>query len=91
MAAVIGPVGVHHPDSVMVGVPVLVVPEVGLEEFQVVQVHGQPQLVQQLGKGRLVQSGEAGDGLHGGGGPRLHGGYPASSRPASRASTGLMT
>ena len=72
VAAVIGPIGVHHPDLRDGGVPVLVVPEVGLKEFQVVQVHGKAQLVQQLGKARLVQSGEAGDSLHGGGDLHFH-------------------
>ena len=67
VAAVIGPIGVHHPDFRDGGVPVFLVPEVGLEELQVVQVHGKPQLIQQFGKTGFIQSGKAGDGLHTGG------------------------
>ena len=88
MAAVVGPVGVHHPDLGDGGVPALVVPEVGLEEFQVIQVHGQAQLLQQGGEPRLVQGGEAGQGLHHGRGGvvpgqglrLLQGGLPALHR-----------
>ena len=64
--AVIGPVGIHHPDLRNGGIPVLLVPEIGLEEFQIVQVHGKAQFFQQSGKGRLVHGNKAlhsGDGL----------------------------
>ena len=59
VAAVVGPVGVHHPHLGDGGVPLLLVPEVGLQEFQVVQVHGQPQGVQQAGQGLSVHGGKA--------------------------------
>ena len=64
VAAVIGPVGVHHPHLGDGGVPLLLVPEVGLEEFQVVQIHGQPQPVQQGGQTGLVHGGKAGYRVH---------------------------
>ena len=88
VAAVVGPVGVHHPDLGDGGVPLLLVPEVGLEELQVVQVHGQTQGGQQPAQTGLVQGGEAlndghvvgdvvstdqGGGLFRGGLPALHG------------------
>ena len=61
------------------------VPEVGLEEREVVQVHGQAQLLQQGGQARPVQGGEARQGLHHGGrvvgagqgGGLVHRGLPA--------------
>ncbi len=67
VAAVVGPVGVHQPHLGDGGVPALRVPEVGLEEGEVVQVHGEAQLLQQGGEARPVQAGEAGEGLHHGG------------------------
>jgi hypothetical protein len=59
VAAVVGPVGVHHPHLGNGGVPLLLVPEVGLEEFQVIQIHRQAQLRQKMGQPLLVQGGEA--------------------------------
>ena len=64
MAAVVGPVGIHHPHLGNGGVPMLGVPEVGLQKCQVVQVHGQPQPVQQGGEAVPVQPGEARQRLH---------------------------
>ena len=64
VAAVVGPVGVHHPDLRQGGFPMLRVPEVGLEERQVLQIHGQTQPRQEGGKTRPVQGGEACDRLH---------------------------
>ena len=85
MAAVVGPVGVHHPDLGDGGVSVLLIPEIILQEFQIVQVHGKTQLVQQRSKTGIVQGGEAFHGCHGGGGGilrlqslgQLQGGLPA--------------
>ena len=67
VAAVVGPVGVHHPDLGDGGVPLLLVPEIGLEELQVVQIHGQTQGGQQLLQGLLVHGGKAAHHGHGGG------------------------
>ena len=64
VAAVVGPVGVHQTHLGDGGVAPLLVPEVGLQELQVVQIHGKAQLGQQGGKAGLVQSGKAGDGGH---------------------------
>ena len=88
VAAVVGPVGVHHPHLSDGGVTLLLVPEVGLEELQVIQVHGQAQGGQQLLEPRLVQGGEAshrvhvvGDGVGTYQGVGLvHGGLPALHR-----------
>ena len=88
VAAVVGPVGVHHPHLGDGGVPLLLVPEVGLEELQVVQIHGQPQGVQQVLEPCLIQAGKS---LHYGhrvgglvlllqGGGLVHGGLPALHR-----------
>ena len=59
VAAVVGPVGVHHPDLRQGGVPALRVPEVCLEERQVLQVHGETQPRQQGPQARPVQGSEA--------------------------------
>jgi len=67
VAAVVGPVGVHHADFGDGGVPVLGVPEIGLQKPQVVQVHGEAQLLQEGLQSRGVQGGKAGEGLHHGG------------------------
>ena len=67
VAAVVGPVGVHHADFGDGGVPVLGVPEIGLQKPQVVQVHGEAQLLQEGLQPRGVQGGKAGEGLHHGG------------------------
>ena len=58
MAAVIGPVGVHHPHLGEGGVPLLLVLKIGLEEGQVGQIHGQAVLVEQGLQARLIQGGE---------------------------------
>ena len=64
MAAVVGPIGVHHPNFGDGGVPVLLVPEIGLQKFQVVQIHGKAQLIQQFGKSGFVHANKAGDGSY---------------------------
>ena len=47
VAAVVGPISVHHPNFRNGGVPLLLVPEVCLKEFQIIQVHGKAQFFQQ--------------------------------------------
>ena len=59
VAAVIRPIGVHHPHLRDGGVPLLLIPEIGLEELQVRQVHGQAVVRQQPGQTVLIQPGEA--------------------------------
>ena len=48
------------------------VPKMGLQEFQVVQIHGKAQTVQQGGKAHLVQSDKPGHGFHSGRSGMLH-------------------
>ncbi len=67
MAAMVRPVGIHHPDFGDGGVPVLVLPEIALEEFQIIQIHGKAQLLQQSGQSSIVHGDEA---LHSGNGFR---------------------
>ena len=62
VAAVVGPIGVYHPDLGDGGVPPLVIPEIVLQEFQIVQIHGKTQLVPQSVQRGSVHGGEA---LHG--------------------------
>ena len=62
VAAVVGPVGVYHPDLGDGGVPPLVIPEIALQKFQIVQIHGKTQLVPQSVQRGSVHGGEA---LHG--------------------------
>ena len=64
VAAVVGPVGVHYPHLGDGGVPLFLVPEVVLEELQVIQVHGQAQGVQQGGQGCFIHGGKAGHCVH---------------------------
>ena len=59
VAAVVGPVGVHHPDLRDRGVPALRVPEIGLEEFEIVQIHGQTHLLPEGGEGVLFHGRKA--------------------------------
>ena len=54
VAAVIGPVGVHHPQLRHCGIPVFLVPKILLQKQQVVFVHGQPHAVEQLDQGGLI-------------------------------------
>ncbi len=65
MAAMVGPVGVHHADFGDGGVTVLFAGEVVLQELQIVQVHSQAQGVQQFSQSLLVHGNEA---FHGGNG-----------------------
>ena len=85
VAAVVRPIGIHHPDLGDGGIPVLLVPEVGLQELQVIQIHSKAQLVQKLRKGRFVHGNKARNrgngfrnGIVNGQGLRLfQGGFPA--------------
>ena len=67
MAAVIRPVGVHHPHLGEGGIAALLVPEVGLEEGEIGQIHGQGVLGQHPLQTRAVQGGEALQHGHGSG------------------------
>ena len=51
----VGPIGIHHPDLRNGGVPFFLVLKIGLQELQIIQVHGKAQSVQQTGKSLLVQ------------------------------------
>ena len=73
VAAMIGPVGVHDADLGDGGVPLFLVPEVILQKLQVVDVHGQAQLLQQRPQAGLVQGGEARHRFHGLGPGIFHG------------------
>ena len=64
VAAVVGPVGVHHADLGDGGIPLLLVPEVSLQELQVIQVHGQTQTGQQVLQSLLVHGDKALHGVH---------------------------
>ena len=67
VAAVIRPVGVHHPHLGEGGIAALLVPEVGLEEGEIGQIHGQGVLGQHPLQTRAVQGGEALQHGHGSG------------------------
>ena len=64
MPAVVGPIGVDHPQLSHGGVPVLGA-EVVPAEAQVVQIHSQAEVGHHLLQGRLVHVPEAGEGSHG--------------------------
>ena len=72
VAAVVGPIGVYHPDLGDGGVPPLVIPEIVLQEFQIVQIHGKTQLVPQSVQRGSVHGGEALHGPDGGGDVIFH-------------------
>ena len=59
MAAVVGPIGIHHPQLRNGGIPVFFIPEVALQQLQVLQIHGKSQPLQQRGKPGFLQSDEA--------------------------------
>ena len=59
MAAVVGPVSIHQAQLGQGGVPLLLVPEIGLEELQIGQVHGKAVLADQVGETGLVPVPEA--------------------------------
>ena len=60
----VGPVGVHHPHLGDRGVTLLLISEIGLEEFQVVQIHGKTHAVQQVLQSALLQGRKALDHRH---------------------------
>ena len=64
MSAVIRPIGVHHPHLGDGGIPALLIPEIGLEELQVGQVHGQAILLQHPLQSVLIQGSEPGEHRH---------------------------
>ena len=67
VAAVVGPVGVHHANLSDGGVALLVLAEIVLQKLQIVQIHGQTHGREQVLQGLLVHGGEAGDRGHLGG------------------------
>ena len=67
MAAVVGPVGVDHADFGDCGVAVLLTAEVGLQEFEIVEVHRKAELLKERSKAGPVEGREARDGFHRGG------------------------
>ncbi len=64
VTAVIGPVRIYCPDFRDRRVPAFGIPEVGLQKFQVIQIHGQPQTLQQFLKGGFIHGGKALHGVH---------------------------
>ncbi len=58
VTAVIGPVGIQHPDLRHGGIPVFIVPEMALHKRQVLQAHGQPQSVMQGSQSLFIHAGE---------------------------------
>ena len=67
VAAVIGPVGVHHAHFGDGGIALFLVAEMGLQELEVIEVHGEAELIEQGGKTGFVERGEAFHGAHAGG------------------------
>ena len=65
VAAVVGPIGVHEADLGDGGIALLGIAEIDLQELQVIGVHSEAEVAQQGLKASFIQSGEAGDGLHG--------------------------
>ena len=59
VAAVIGPVGIHHTELRDSGVPAFRVPEVDLQESEIVAVHGEAHPLPQGGETGGIQGGEA--------------------------------
>ena len=72
MTAVIGPVSVHHADLGDGGLAALIVAEIALQERQIVQIHGETELITQRIERSAVHRGEAFHGAHGGGDVILH-------------------
>ena len=67
MTAVVGPVCIHDANFGDGGISVFLVTEIGLQEFQIVQIHRKAQLLQQFGKARFIQGNKA---VHSGNGLR---------------------
>ena len=72
VAAVVGPVSVHHADLGDGGLAALIVAEIALQECQIVQIHGETELITQRIERSAVHRGEALHGAHGGGDVILH-------------------
>ena len=65
VTAVVRPVGVHHADLGDGGISLLLVAEVGLQELQIVQIHGQAKGIQQRRKSFCIKGNKAFHGGHG--------------------------
>ena len=72
MAAVVGPVGVHHAYLGDGRVTLFLIAEVSLQELEVVQVHRKAHVLQQVGERGLVHVDKAGDRCDGGRDGVLH-------------------
>ena len=72
VAAVVGPVSVHHANLGDGGLAALIVAEIALQERQIVQIHGETKLITQRIERSAVHRGEALHGAHGGGDVILH-------------------
>ena len=81
VAAVVGPVGIHHPDLGNGGIPPLLIPEIGLQKLQIVQIHGKAQIFPQGVQPGGVHGGKASDGADGSGNRVLHPQTPPGSPP----------
>ena len=62
VAAVVGPVGVHHAHLGDGRVALFLIAEIGLQKLQVIQVHCKAHVCQQGGEGGLIHVDKAGDG-----------------------------
>ena len=72
MAAVVGPVSVHHADLGDGGLAALIIAEIALQERQIVQIHSETEFITQRIERGAVHGGEALHGAHGGGDVILH-------------------
>ena len=59
VAAMIGPVGIHHADFGNRGVTMLIIAEIALQILQIVQIHCKPQFITQRIKRRAVHGNKA--------------------------------
>ena len=72
VAAVVGPVSVHHADLGDGGLAAFIVAEIALQERQIVQIHSETEFITQRIERSAVHRGEALHGAHGGGDVILH-------------------
>ena len=61
VAAVVGPVGVHHAHLGDGRVALFLVAEVGLQELEIIQIHRKPHVLEQVGERSLIHIDKAGD------------------------------
>ena len=59
VAAMVGPVGIHHADFGDCGVTMLIIAEIALQILQIVQIHCKPQFIAQRIKRRTVHGNKA--------------------------------